>query len=762
MNSDFENLVDKSLEMLMEGLSLVPCFSKDKCPKYPWKLYQKKPIGDEKLYNLIAQYQYDAVAIICGEVSGGFECIDFDQKGKAFYDWMESIEKINPELQSKLVVEQTQGKGFHVSYRCKKIEGNKKLASDENGVLIETRGEGGLVLVAPSKGYELRKGDYSRLSEITEEDREFLFSEAIKLNKVPEVIKEKTPPVKAEAVSNTNVDRSGEPDYEYNEHSNFYEFIQSHGWKAVEELSNGTVRYSRPGGTEGKVSADFNGVHFHVFSSNAEPFQEGRSYNKFQCFTLLNCGGDIDVAKAELVGQGFGEDPRDYFDPSGILQNQAGIFDLTGSEKREEKKKKDNKKFDGKKIPKHLLEVGGLIGMIKDYNISASPQPNEVLAFMGGMSMMSFICGKLVKTEGDVRPNINMICLANSGTGKEFPRKTNKKIAEHMGRSANMMDEIASGQGLEDTMLKMGKLFAQVDEVDELLANIADPRNQVAKGIESRILKLYSSADSILVGRAIAGKDPKTVKEPHFSFFGTCTPQGFDDSITEKMLKNGLFSRTMFVESYKKGARNEDTFYELPDDLLEACDMWNRFKPPATGNLGAASGAYTVPTDLDAKALGTEFGNFCDARSEAALEKGDLVSQALLNRGYLNMMKYALNRACSDYMLDGNTELVIRKSHIKWSIELTTFLIDSMIHRASKIDGGTNCPVAESCKKLISYINSIDDNFCSLRELYDKGVFKTKFVKDQVIATLEDSETITTKMVSVDGKRKKTLMVVLS
>src|SRR5204863_7012750 len=89
---------------------------------------------------------------------------------------------------SRGYLEATPAGGRHLLYRCDKIEGNQKLATRSDGekrqTLIETRGEGGLIIVAPSHGtvhpsgkpYLLLRGGISSIRTILAHQRALLFS----------------------------------------------------------------------------------------------------------------------------------------------------------------------------------------------------------------------------------------------------------------------------------------------------------------------------------------------------------------------------------------------------------------------------------------------------------------------------------------------------------------------------------------------------------------------------------------------------------
>jgi len=61
--------------------------------------------------------------------------------------------------------------------------GNLKLSLWDNGnSMIETRGEGGYVIVSPTEGYVPMQGDLLNLTQITYDERDYLIEKCKKLN----------------------------------------------------------------------------------------------------------------------------------------------------------------------------------------------------------------------------------------------------------------------------------------------------------------------------------------------------------------------------------------------------------------------------------------------------------------------------------------------------------------------------------------------------------------------------------------------------
>src|SRR5690606_20262019 len=114
--------------------------------------------------------KHEANAKGFGIITGfwGVECIDIDLKvfptledGRKFWDEFRSfLEDYIDDFDRKFVVYKTVNSGYHIIYRCAKVEGNQKLAKlkGHQQALIETRGNGGYIYIYDNQigklGYE--------------------------------------------------------------------------------------------------------------------------------------------------------------------------------------------------------------------------------------------------------------------------------------------------------------------------------------------------------------------------------------------------------------------------------------------------------------------------------------------------------------------------------------------------------------------------------------------------------------------------------
>jgi hypothetical protein len=93
--------------------------------------------------------------------------------------------------------------------------------------------------------------------------------------------------------------------------------LGAHGWVCVSGAPGGERRWRRPNkdgpgwsATTGVCRGRDGGDLLRVFSTNAEPFEEGKAYGKFRAYALLDHGGDLSAAAGALARQGYGEQAR--------------------------------------------------------------------------------------------------------------------------------------------------------------------------------------------------------------------------------------------------------------------------------------------------------------------------------------------------------------------------------------------------------------------------------------------------------------------
>jgi hypothetical protein len=305
-------------KLLEAGLSIIPITKGAKYPCIKWDVYQERLATAEEAANWTPP-----IGIVGGRVSGGLICIDFDDRGSRFIDWMNLVQSMNAELALSLVIQNTPSGGFHAVYRCPDVTmGNEKLArmaqpKDGKLELIETRGEGGQFLACPSEGYRLIQNDFFKIPTLCIADHELLISCARSFNErndAPE--QEKTPPpAECELSPFDAFDKANSP----------LELLTTHGWTV--EFTRGEVTYlKRPDKKERGISASWNHIpgRFFVFTTNTG-FENEHVYKASAVYALLEHAGDFKAAARALLDKGFGTRRAAAPKPAPVKEQDAPV-----------------------------------------------------------------------------------------------------------------------------------------------------------------------------------------------------------------------------------------------------------------------------------------------------------------------------------------------------------------------------------------------------------------------------------------------------
>lgn len=292
-------------QFLNAKLSFIPT-TNDKLPYFKllpngkWEYYQSHLPSQKEVDAWSARME--AVGLVCGLISGNVEVIDIDNhKGNAttiFNQFKEQILTFADEIWHKLYIETTQSGGFHLIYKHEgTLDGSQKLAlqliDGKKDTLIETRGEGGYVVVAPSPNYNTLQGSLTNLSILNDEERDFLFEIARSFNEIPADNITHT----IQYSTNSNITRPGDL---FNEQGDHIDLLENIGWQLT-YTKDGVEYWRRPGKNRG-ISATYNHIpnKLYVFSSNADPFDLNKTYDKFAIYTLTKCNGDFKRAAKQI------------------------------------------------------------------------------------------------------------------------------------------------------------------------------------------------------------------------------------------------------------------------------------------------------------------------------------------------------------------------------------------------------------------------------------------------------------------------------
>jgi len=670
---------DVARTYLGAGLCVLPARRAEKRPAVgAWRQYQRRLPTPAEVDAWFANTP-DAMCIVTGAVSGNNELIDFDHRAELFDAWCMKVRAAAPGLLERLVLSKTQRNGRHANYRFEgEVCGSLKLAQrqlDDGKIttLIETRGEGGLFLCAPTDGYEILQGDLANLPVLTAAERDILLQAAWELNEyVPPVV---NGPALATVgptfapVANTDGQATAGPSEpgvrpgdDFSARGDVRAILEKHGWARTRDGEN--EHWRRPGKETG-MSATLKDHVLYVFSSNAAPFEPNTPYSPFAVYALLEHSGDFEQAARALRAEGYGSDEPDdsEVDVSAIVAKaDAYVPDTTDTGGAA------LQKADPGPIPDRLFEVPGFVARVMDFTLANAPYPNVGLAFSGAITLQSYLCGRKVQTPTNARPNIYLLALASSGAGKDFPRKVNSRVLFEIGQIASLGDKFASGQGIQDALLRSPAMLFQNDEMDGVLRQINFDREGKQESIPSILLTVFTSADDVYPIRVKAGqKEASHIDQPHLTLFGTATPQHFYESLSQRMLTNGLFARMIIVDIGRRGhGQLPGSPRSLPAGILATARWWSEFTPGTRvgGNLYSIHPEpRVVPFTPEAKEAIHQLQRMAEDEWDTAHDAKDEPSQTAWSRTCENATKLSLLYACSESQEDP----VIGAPAVEWA-----------------------------------------------------------------------------------------------
>ena len=305
-----------------------------------WKQFQNpanRPTPEE--LGRLWRADSDGIGILCGAASGGIEMLELE--GAAVK------EGLPPQLQATFTehgqgalwqelmsgyMEITPSGGIHWYYRVQgEPLGNTKLASrpttpeerethpgQKIRVLIETRGEGGWSVVAPSAGRSHPTGKAwmavpgrtpADIITITATERDTIHDLCRLLDQPPV---EGTPAPAAPAPVAAPAATVGlRPGDDFNDRASWRDILEPHGWR-IDHEAGGTTYWIRPGKKKGEgVSAttghsDDGQDRLYVFSTSTD-LEAEVPYSKLGAYAALNHGGDHSAAASALRNQGYGD-----------------------------------------------------------------------------------------------------------------------------------------------------------------------------------------------------------------------------------------------------------------------------------------------------------------------------------------------------------------------------------------------------------------------------------------------------------------------
>jgi hypothetical protein len=406
--------------------------------------------------------------------------------------------------------------------------------------------------------------------------------------------------------------------------------------------------------------------------------------------------------------------------------------------------------------PPPLSQLDGALAMMIEHILASAIRPQPWLAVGASLTALGTLMGRKVRTDSDLRSNLYVIGLAESGGGKDHARKAIKEMFAQAGFASHLGGErIASGAGLISALTRQPASLFQIDEFGKFMANVVD-KHRAPKHLSEiwdLFTELATSAATTFMGAEYADQKERPrqdIIQPCACVHGVTAPGPFWESLSTGSLQDGSLARFLVFRSeddIPDRNRTPRSLRDVPQPLLDALKAIANAGSSNRGNLAQTGSATIVPApllvEMDAPALAVfdDLDLEMTARQRAAVgtEQG-----AVLARVWENAAKVALIKAVSA----NPYAPVIREPDALWARELVAHCIGTLLLQSERHLADTR--TEKHHKKVLEIVRAAGGKGIRRRDLTRKTQFLDLRVRQEVLQTLIESEQI----ISVSSQTK--------
>ena len=228
-----------------------------------------------------------------------------------------------------------------------------------------------------------------------------------------------------------------------------------------------------------------------------------------------------------------------------------------------------------------LCQPTGLLGEMCAWLNTTSLRQQPFLSLAASLTFLGALFGRKIKDELGSRTNLYCMGVAPSSAGKQHALNQIRNLCAATGCVELLGgDYIASDSAIEERISRSPVTLFLWDEIGHLLAHIRSGASRNHAQVVSLLMKLYSSAGSMYLGREYAEAErQRSVIQPCCCIYGTSTPERFTSGISPEELQDGWLSRCLVFHSGSNPPknRNADFSARIPESITRQVQAWNDF-----------------------------------------------------------------------------------------------------------------------------------------------------------------------------------------
>lgn len=441
-------------------------------------------------------------------------------------------------------------------------------------------------------------------------------------------------------------------------------------------------------------------------------------------------------------------------DAQEYAEEKERVFAEIQIEKKEDSED-DNRTF--LQTPDKFFNPPGLVGETFRWILSTNIKPQPELSLAAALVACGTVMGRKVRTETNLRTNLYILALVETGAGKEASRAAIQTLFGKVGKPERArVEDISSDSAILEALEQSPAQAMLLDEFGRMMRTTQNAgKNPFLYQIPTLLMRLYTSANRDFSGKHYASsKNNRTIKQPCLSMLATSTPSSFFGSISREAVTDGLLGRCLLAVSGDDDPEvRKVTDPEIPALLLREFVEWERVPYRQGGDLDFVETGDTM-TPVPRVVCATEHANNVFALFEAGWRRRrkDLKNEdlhGLFVRASAIAQQVALILACGCNREYPKVEV----EHAQWACEYVNHSAENML-RAVKGFVYSNQNEAVS-KRIERIIKQGGKEGVSMNEIHVLTRDIEPGLKKKMIGILVEAQKIEEKVLRTRGRPAK-------
>ncbi|MCX7180275.1 MAG: PriCT-2 domain-containing protein [Proteobacteria bacterium] len=211
---------------------------------------------------------------------------------------------------------------------------------------------------------------------------------------------------------------------------------------------------------------------------------------------------------------------------------------------------------ESKPMPIGWDQVDGVIADLMNLMVTSAKRPQPVLALGASLAAVGALMGRKYRTASNVRSNLYVVGIAESGAGKNNSRVVINEVFRQAGLLQYLGgNKIASGSGLLAAIQRQPANLFQLDEFGMFLSAAVDRKRSPRYVCEilDLLTELYTTAGTTYFGIEYAHSQVevahRALHQPCACVYGTTTPGHFWQALQAANAADGSLARFLILQS---------------------------------------------------------------------------------------------------------------------------------------------------------------------------------------------------------------------